>query len=280
MGENDSLQLLHKLELKIALEIKRVCEKHGINYFLTAGSLLGAVRHHGFIPWDDDLDIGMPRADYEKFVSIFNEETNPEIFFMENWNTEKEFGLTFTKIKLQNTKFVEYSISETQTHKGIFVDVFPYDAIPNDEDSIKRLAKKVFLLGKIFKFRQGYLPTNPDDKKQLFICKIVGGISQILPLTKIQEWLYKTETQYNGTNNRWVAFVSSAYNLRDYFEKECLDEFIPVEFEGETFAIPSLYDIVLKRIYGDYMQLPPVEKRVFRHNSVLLDFGPYSELDN
>lgn len=269
------LEKLHKLELKIALEIKRVCEKNNIRYFLAYGTLLGAVRHGGFIPWDDDFDIAMPREEYEKFVEIFPQKTNPDVFFMENWDTEEEYGLTFTKIKLQGTVFEENSIKNTNTHKGIFVDVFPYDGLPDDVKRIKKTARKIVALGKMYKFRLGYGPTDANKKNQKWQAKIIGILCKPLRKSKLKDRLYREEIKYNKENPKYVTVISGANHCSDYFNKEYLNESIKIKFMDQEFNAPKEYDKVLKSIYGDYMKLPPEEERVFRHNLQRIDFGKY-----
>lgn len=277
MEKNIELKMLHSLELKIALEIKRVCKKNNIRFFLAYGSLLGAVRHNGFIPWDDDLDIAMPREDYEKFIRIFNQETNTDEYFLENWDTEANYGLSFTKIKLNGTVFEENSIRGTNTHKGIFVDVFPYDELIGDKKKIRKTARRVLILGKIYKFRLGYLPTNPKNRRQKIEAQIIGALAKPISKKWIRRKLYQEETRYNGTNAPFTTFISGAYNVRDYFERSLLDESIEMEFEGVKFPIPENYEQILTCIYGDYMHLPPVEKRVFRHNASHIEFGRYEK---
>ena len=270
-------EMLHNLELKIALEIKRVCDECGIRYFLYYGSLLGAVRHKGFIPWDDDLDIAMPRKDYERFIRVFADYVDKDKFFLENWYTENGFGLSFSKVKLNGTTFEEHSIKNADTHKGIYVDVFPLDLLPDDAALIRKTEKKLLLLGKLYKFRQGYLPTNPNDKKQHFLSKIIGAVGKLIPGSTLRGMILREETRYNNDSHAaCTAVLSGPYHCRDVFHKELIEDLLPVPFETEIMCIPAGYDKILTSIYGDYMQFPPVEKRVFKHNPEQIDFGIYA----
>lgn len=123
---NEELHKLHNEELNILKLVVRFCDENHIQYFLTAGSLLGAVRHKGFIPWDDDLDISMPRDDYERFLSIAANKLDKCLYLHCN-NTDTEYWLPFAKVRMNDTEFVEPTIEKIQTHKGIFIDIFPLD---------------------------------------------------------------------------------------------------------------------------------------------------------
>ena len=132
--DDKTLKKLHKVEIEILDEIVRICKKHNIKYSLFAGTMLGAVRHAGFIPWDDDIDVGMLRSDYEKFIKIAHEELDSK-FSLDCFEYNKKYHLGFAKIKKNGTIFDEEASHHMDNHKGIFVDVFPVD---NVYDNIKR----------------------------------------------------------------------------------------------------------------------------------------------
>ena len=130
MTEISMLRQVQLKQLEIAKEIKKICDENEIKYFLDSGTLLGAVRHKSFIPWDDDLDIGMLRDDYEKFINIAPQKLSNN-FILQTWKTDEEYANAFAKIRMKNTLYIESSTNGNNMNHGIFIDVFPYDTYPN-----------------------------------------------------------------------------------------------------------------------------------------------------
>ena len=123
-----TLRDVQKVQLEILLEFDRICRKHGLKYLLFAGTLLGAVRHKGFIPWDDDIDVCMLRGDYERFLTVCKDELSAELF-LQTTDTDREYPLQFAKLRKNNTRFVEKSMSDLKIHHGVFIDIFPLDNV-------------------------------------------------------------------------------------------------------------------------------------------------------
>ena len=142
--DNKTLKKLHEVGLEILLEIDRVCKKYDIPYFLCGGTLLGSIRHKGFIPWDDDIDIGMLRNDYEKFEECYIKEHSKK-YYLHSIKTDEDYWLSFIKIQKNNTTINEKFIEKLDTHKGIFVDIFPFDKVP-DKGFTKRLKLRSFFI--------------------------------------------------------------------------------------------------------------------------------------
>lgn len=269
----EDLRKLQLLELKIAKEIKRVCEKNNISYFLVGGTLLGAVRHQGFIPWDDDMDIGMLRSDYKKFIEVCSRDLGDE-FFLQTYQTDKAYGNFFAKIRLNQTHFTEYITSTISCHDGVFVDIFPYDFTSESEKERKKLISKINSLSNLYQYKKGYKMWSKDllHMCYFYLCKFQGlfktlsqiedDVDKLLSLFDYPTYPYVI-SYFDCTRQKEYISISDLNNLKDYI------------FEDTTFKGPLDAGVYLTAVYGDYMELPPEENRYNRHDVVNLDFGSY-----
>ena len=239
---------------EILRNIASFCKKNNINYFLVAGTLLGSVRHKGFIPWDDDIDIGMVRSDYEKFLKLYPSDKNQE-YFVQALENDSKYWLSFAKVRKKDTFILEEEVKEKKVNKEIAIDVFPFDTVPdNGYQNFKPIA---FL---IIQIRDAIFHKNLHIKPSRFITKIL----KIFPV-KFLYWVQKKlMLKYqNKDTNHLICYCTPYKTSKEYIEKSAV---LPVkngEFEGEKFSIMNKPEVYLANIYGaDYMQLPPLEKRV------------------
>lgn len=248
---NETLKKLHEAELEILDEIVRVCDENNIKYFIMFGTLLGAVRHKGFIPWDDDIDIAMMREDYIKFLEIAPKKLRPK-FFLDNIDNNKKWYLHFSKVKNKNTIFEEEASVGFDGAKNIFVDIFPIDFINDDHFS-----KKVIFKEKIVAFLSSIMRTKTfnrvESKKALFASKFISNETAIKLINKVCISKKRTDNVVYYSWHLSNCFLAP-YNYFFPLKK--------IEFEGKKYYAPGNYKNVLTHLYGeDYMELPPVEKR-------------------
>lgn len=252
--DNSLLKDLQKIELEILLEVDRICKKNKIEYFLVSGTLLGAIRHKGFIPWDDDIDICMPIKDYRKFCKLAPTELKSD-FFIQNYNTDLT-SMLFTKIRKNGTAAVEEGRESRPYHQGIWIDIFPLIAIKNDEKWIKRTTQIILLSKKLLKKKFGWI----EEHNHLPLYK---KLHTLIPLSLVRlctELLlniaFKDHHKYDSCYYIW-----SKNKFYARFKSDLFDNIIEKEFEGFTFPVPTKWHEYLTVVYGDYMTLPPVEKR-------------------
>ena len=268
---SDLILKLRKAQLKIAMEVKRICEKHDIAYFLDAGSMLGAVRHGGYIPWDDDVDIGMMDKDYVKFLAVAKEELGEE-FFLDNYMTNPQNPLVFTKVRLKGTIYIEKKGNPHLLHNEIFVDIFPYYYISDNIAERRIEAFEMAFMAQILLSKAGYQVWRGErwTKRLKFVPVDIAAI--FLPVTTVRKQIDRLFHKHDQTACV-CAQGGAAYDYR-YFPKEIFDEYIDIEFENIKFTIPKGYDCFLKKAYGDYMQLPPEDQRI-THQISKLDLGEF-----
>jgi len=273
MAEEDiSLRKLQILELKILLEFKRICEKHHLKYFLIGGTLLGTVRHHGFIPWDDDIDVGMMRSEYEKFLTICSDELSQE-YFLQTFESDRTYANSFAKLRLNGTEYPELKNKDTSYHKGIFIDIFPFDHMPNNNLSRTIHRSKLVALTQMCEIKYGYI-TKPStlNRKILYL-----GLRCISKLFSKNQLLKMRENLFQKYNKIPTGFYVTS-SLR-YYPSEIFDHFSELEFEDVKLPVPASYTTYLECAYGDYMTPPPENKRT-RHTPYPPDFGKYVHINS
>lgn len=247
------LKRLQAIQLDMLIEVKRVCEKHNIKYSLIGGTLLGAIRHKGYIPWDDDADVGMLRTDYEKFRIICDEELDKEKYYFQDDRNTEGYRWGYGKLRRKDTIFLRENQKHLNFGQEIFIDIFPIDYAP-DNMILRRIHMfHCFCIRKILWSPVGMIMEKSYIKKQIY--KYLSRI----PKERIYRHYYKYINNRKKSNTvRLNLFPTrKPYGFPIFF----FEELINVEFEGETFWGSRYYNEYLYIKYGDYMELPPKRER-------------------
>jgi len=269
--EQNILRKVQLTQLEIAKEIRRVCEENDISYFLADGTMLGAVRHNGFIPWDDDMDIGMLRAEYEKFCRIAPEKLGKD-YVLQTWYIDPNYCLPFAKVRKRNTLYVEGKSSQLKEN-GFFVDIFPFDYVPEEAEKRIPLAQKQIQIFRMRLMKCRYTPWREADK--INWKKRLGYLYYQLRAVfadqmKLAQEFDALATQTPKTNAVWEHNGGA---VPICYPESLFTELVPYTFENEAFMGVKEYDTYLRTTYGDYMQLPPEDQRGNQHVITQLDFG-------
>lgn len=260
---NQNLVILHKLELENLDTLMSICEKYNLRYYLIGGSLIGALRHQGFIPWDDDMDIGMPRTDYNKFVKIALKEL-PDFMDIRTMIYDSNYECYNTRLS-NKKKMLYYDYGRYVEKRGVWIDVFPLDGIPN-----KVLKRKLHILNvnihkAIYKLSQiKYIAINkkrPLYKKIVIKCAMLTHIEKLINAEKAVYALDRVFQKYDYETASKVVNFWGSYGKREIVPKMQLGGNRQGIFEGRKVSIPIEAENYLNSIYGNWRELPPVEKR-------------------
>lgn len=272
------LEQLHGVQVEILKDFSRVCEKYSIPYFAIYGTAIGAVRHQGFIPWDDDIDVGMLRKDYDRFCQIFSKEMGDKYKLLTP-EIDGRYACTVTHIQKKGTRFVSHMSKELRCEQCIFMDIFPFDYVAQDRKKSKKQGRLSNFLGRLL-FLSGtpypYIPYKGIKKEAAgFVCCIAHYGCKLLRITpkKIYRKYLETATAYNHVGgSEYVTSFEYAGALKDKVKKDDIFPLKKVRFEDTEICIPANNHEFLKKVYGEYMMIPKEEERV-NHVPYILDFG-------
>ena len=264
---SENLKKLHEVEIEILDEFVKICDIYNLEYFLVGGTLIGAVRHKGFIPWDDDIDVAMPRNDYEKFLEIADKELDKK-YMIDNKNTNPKYYLNFTKIRKKNTIFEQDFQINYNGPKGIWIDVFPLDEVKSFDNKLIPIQRKINdIIFRLVHYKNGFVLGKKCNTLKKFLGKIV-----FFKNTTLLNWQDKLLRMQDNKGGNFVLNFASTYNYKkEIFEKKAYFPAKELEFEGRKYKVPNQYKVILNQVYGDYMKLPPKEKQI-THNPVRLIF--------
>lgn len=249
-----TLEETKEIQCRLLQDVADYCEEEGLTYFLAYGTLIGAVRHNGFIPWDDDIDIAMPRSDYDKFVRTFNQRnSNSRVI---DPRIDKDYGISFAKVYDNRTWLNEFKYHREKY--GVYIDVFPVEGV--------RSKCQVYIARKLSRLMHAKKANFADRSVFKNFSNIVIKFF-LLPFSvqtmlHIADWNAR-RCPFKTTPQASVLFET--YGWREVVDTGVFEQTLLHEFEGRMYRIPVGYDKWLSSIYGDYMQLPPKEHQVGHH---------------
>jgi len=254
------LEELRTIQLDILKDVHDFCVKNGINYYLGYGTLIGAIRHNGYIPWDDDIDICMPRPDYAKFMLLYN--TRDTVYRFVCMENDQQYSLPWGKVVHSGTEMRETMYS--QDVYGVYIDVFPIDGCDGEGNSIKF----GMALHKLINAKKAVIGPQRTFAKNCLLC--FGKVLLAFTSTRaILDRFKKVCERNNYDQSKYVAcLMDTRHGIEGMFPKEWMLKTEDHSFEGFDFKVPVMFDAMLRCLYGDYMTLPPVEKRVSTHSFV------------
>lgn len=254
-------------EQEILDEFHRVCTENGLRYSLAYGTLLGAVRHKGFIPWDDDIDVLMPRDDYQILQEIWKRKATEKYILQEPY-TSPDLVINFTKIRKDRTTFIQAEFEKNRKyHKGIFIDVFPLDRVAKGR--IRSSFQRVFCMLSML-YNRGY-----KSGKGGIVSAVESILLRIVPKAyyrKAERLFEKMATKWNNDSTlEWFGF-QTVQDMKHHYSSDAFDGLVELEFSNKRYYVFREYDKVLVDEFGDYMQLPSEDERIWKHHPLLINF--------
>ena len=250
---------LKRIQLEILDVVVSFCESHGIKYWLDFGTMLGAVRHKGYIPWDDDIDISMLRSDYDKFKELFNREHDRYKFC--SYETDAKFYYAFGKVLDLDTVLYEPS-KESGEKLAVNIDIFPMDSAPDPKTAAKMYKKRnIYNLMDTAKKHRGRAKGNILRR---FAVRLLKLFAAFFPRATFVKKIVRNAKKYINSDFRYIGDFSGSVTSF-VFDKSVYDDLIDADFEGRKYKIPAKYDDLLTAYFGEYMEFPPECERVSHH---------------
>ncbi len=270
--DDETLKHLQKVQLMMLKDFIEICEKYNLTYFAIGGTLLGSIRHEGFIPWDDDIDVLMFREDFEKLNEHMNNTPN-EKYHLINVLNEETYHYTWGRFNLKNTKVEDWWTDQVDYTVNLYIDIFIMDKIPDNK--IKRFAHRwsCFTLNQLVQY--SLVKFKNTSKPKQIIQQLIYYFLKIIPISPmtIKKKCIKTYRKYENIECKEYCDFPSLMHMPIYDP----NDFLPpkkAKFEDIQVNIPKNYDKILTRLYGNYMELPPQDKR-FNPAHYTIDFGKY-----
>ena len=269
MGGELSLREIQKISLDIMIRVDEICDAHDFRYYLYGGSLLGAVRHKGFIPWDDDIDIVMPRDDYERFIE-FMESHVDEIKPLRLFTYHNTADYPYMISRVSNDDYYLKVENEEPYGIGIFIDVYPWDGIGNSEKEIAKRKGVASGLSSLcyLSTRRRCIKENTKSRTRMLVKPIAFLASKVIGKRLFMHWLERMAKKYSYDQTEYVGcLVWGCDGIKGIFLRSWMGESIcKKEFEGHLFRVPEECEKALTRLYKDYMRLPSKEEQVPHHH--------------
>jgi lipopolysaccharide cholinephosphotransferase len=270
MEKREELKRLQACQLEMLKACIKVCERHKLRYFLLGGSALGAVRHSGFIPWDDDVDIGMPRPDYTRFLSIAKNELSPHLF-LQTRETDAAYPMQFAKLRDSRTTFRQENVAHLDMNHGVALDIFPLDscAASATRTKIRLLAFKAIraVYQSKFGLRRG-------RRFEQIAVSVTAAIFRVGMLERMMRMVME-----GGGYDESAQVVNwcGSWGAKEIVQGTIFGAGKDMRFEDVTARVPAEVHLYLSALYGEYMRMPPEEKRVPPHTADLIDLdSPYT----
>lgn len=259
-----NIDKLQQVDLEIVKEVVSICQGNNLRYYIIGGTLLGAIRHQGFIPWDDDIDLGMPREDYEKFIEIATSKLSPDLHIV-NYKSDPLYQYYITRVSNKNTKVVEKRIGNDSKYTNASIDIFPLDGTPNNRIKRKLYYLKIMALRALMSL--SYKDSIDQERKRGMLERLFISIMVKIPTeklfnpTKIKNWIDREMRKHSVEKSDIIGCLMGAYRTREMVPKRVYGKGAFYDFEDIKLKGPEHAHEFLKMIYGDYMKLPSTEDR-------------------